>query len=214
MKEIFNENIDGCIRVMLHTEEKAYNGITNFIKKIPYNVKNEIKSIMSKYEKANISKDNPDTFKFRDNDSMWIFKYGDGNFELSNQSLINKGEKTLLSVFDFNEAPYNIVDGVLDKSCSELVGIFRTEEPKLLNTETRGYEYDFWIETSLFLRKIYLVTEIIKIKDGYMVENAFGKESIERKSSLNLSKCWSKERLAKIKESIVEDRAEDELLEK
>lgn len=211
MKEIFgNEILDGCIRVMLQTgEERAYFRMTNFIKSIPATVMNEIRSNIKKYEKENIVKEQADTFNFCGGNAWWELKYGDNSFELKRRSTEKLQEKTVLRVDDINEVFTNIVYGKLQKSCSELVGTFRTEKPRLIGPGSNGFEYDFWIETTLLLKKIYLATEITKLGDGVAVGRSIDKE-IVTKSKLNLEKCWSNKTLGKMKEAIIDEIANEE----
>lgn len=211
MKEIFgNEILDGCIRVMLQTgEERAYFRMTNFIKSIPATVMNEIRSNIKKYEKENIVKEQADTFNFCGGNAWWELKYGDNSFELKRRSIEKLQEKAVLSVEGFNEVFGNIVYGKLEKNISEYVGTFRTEKPRLIGPGSNGFEYDFWVETTLLFKKFFLATEITKIEGGAFNERSIDKEIIT-KSSLNLEKCWSKEAYAKMKEEIIDEIAKEE----
>ena len=209
MKEIFgNKNLDGCIRVILQGNAKAYNQIVDFLSSIPSNVMKTIKASMEVLDKQEKTAE-PKKYSFYCNKCKWEFSYGDGNFGLARQSATNSNDKISLDIFDFNEALYNIIDCKLDDGM-EIIGVFRDEKMKKAFGHNYGLDYSFWVERSLILKKLIVKTEIEKLKDGYSVDFAFGKMDIEKTNNLNLAKCWSKTDIQAALEQYKADLAEDE----
>ena len=207
MKEIFGHvNLDGCIRAMLHTNQKAYEDIAEFLGKIPTDVRKKIKNILPNFD--NLETNDEKVFLFDGKNEKWILKLGAGDFSLIRESLLNTQVKSELYVYDYNEVLSQILaDKYDDGLVVVMLGSFEYDAAKKLGYGTHGFEYDFNIESSWLLKRLQLVTEIGKRKDGYLKDRLFDRDNPEKRTSLNIAKCWPKEFIKDALEQLKKHRA-------